>query len=174
MAVGAESHQDGVMELREALDYDAPPERVFAMLCDPAWRERVCKESRALRWDVRVEPAGDRATVTVVRVLPARVPDLVKSMVGETIETVQTEQWGAPAADGSRRGDFHVQIKGQPATVTGEVRLERHGGGTRETVLGDVRVKIPFIGKRIEPEIAKAIRAGIGVEHRLGAAYLTT
>ena len=162
------------MELREMLDYDAPPDRVFAMLCDSSWREQVCKESGALRWDVRVEAAGDRATVTVVRVLPARVPDMVRSMVGETIDTVQTEQWGAPAADGSRRADFHVQIKGQPATVTGEVRLQPHGSGTRETAVGDVRVKIPFIGKRIEPEIAKAIRAGIGVEHRLGTAYLAS
>ena len=160
------------MELREVLDYDAPPDRVFAMLFDSAWRERVCAESRALRWDVRIEPSADGATITVVRVLPARVPDVVKSMVGETIETVQTEQWGPAGADGSRRGDFHVQIKGQPATVTGEVRLQPHGAGTRETVVGDVRVKIPFIGKRIEPEIAKAIRAGIGVEHRLGVPYL--
>jgi len=161
------------MELLEALDYDAPPERVFAMLCDKAWRERVCEESRALRWDVRVDPRRDGATVTVVRVLPAQVPDVVKSMVGETIETVQTERWGPAGADGSRHGDFHVQIKGQPATVTGEVRLEPSGSGTRQAVVGDVRVKIPFIGKRIEPEIAKAIRAGIGVEHRLGVAYLT-
>ena len=160
------------VELREVLEYDAPPDRVFAMLCDPAWRERVCRESRAVRWDVTVDAGGDGARVTVVRVLPARVPDLVKSMVGETIETVQTEQWGPAGADGSRRGDFHVQIKGQPATATGEVRLQPHGAGTRETVVGDVRVKIPFIGKRIEPEIAKAIRAGIGVEHRLGVTYL--
>jgi len=161
-----------VMDLREVLDYDAPPERVFAMLCDSGWRERVCQESRALRWDVRVVTTGNAATVTVVRVLPARVPDVVKSMVGETIETVQTERWGPPGADGSRRGDFHVQVKGQPATVTGEVRLQPNGGGTRQTLAGDVRVKIPFIGKRIEPEIAKALRAGIGVEHRLGATYL--
>jgi hypothetical protein len=125
-----------------------------------------------VRWDVSVDTAGEGARIAVVRLLPARVPDVVKSLVGETIETVQTEQWGRPGSDGSRRADFHVQIKGQPATVTGEVRLEPQGAGTRQSVVGDVRVKIPFIGKRVEPEIAKAIRAGIGVEHRLGVAYL--
>jgi len=160
------------MELREVLEYDAPPDRVFAMLGDAGWRERVCEEQRAESWDVAVDAVDDQAWVTVVRVLPARVPDLVKSMVGKTIETVQTEKWGPAAADGSRRADFHVQVKGQPATVTGEVRLEPSGAGTRQTVVGDVRVKIPFVGKRIEPEIAKALRAGITVERRLGAAYL--
>ena len=162
-----------LVDLREVLDYDAPPDRVFAMLCDPAWRERVCEESRAVRWDVSVDASAPGARVMVIRVLPARVPDLVKSLVGETIEAEQTEQWGPPGGDGSRRADFHVQIKGQPATVTGEVRLEPHGAGTRQTVVADVRVKIPFVGKRIEPEIAKAIKAGIGVEHRLGVAYLS-
>jgi len=160
------------MELRETLEYDAPPERVFAMLCDPAFRNRVCEEQRAIRHSVDIQPDSEGARVEVVRVLPARVPDLVKSMVGETIETHQQERWGPAGADDSRRADMQVQIKGQPATVTGEVRLEPSGSGTRQTVLADVRVKIPFVGKRIEPEIAKAIRAGITVEHRLGVAYL--
>lgn len=161
------------MELREVLEYDAPPDRVFAMLCDSRWREQVCKEQRAVGWNVAVRSLDSGgANVSVTRTLPARVPDLVKSMVGQTIETAQTEQWGPAAADGSRRADFDVQVKGQPATVTGEVRLEPNGVATRQTVVCDVRVQIPFVGKRIEPEIAKAIRAGIIVEHRLGAAYL--
>ncbi len=161
------------MELRETLEYDASPDRVFAMLCDSQWREQVCAEQHALRWDVAIDSTSDKADVSVVRVLPSRVPDVVKSMVGETIETAQTERWGVAAPDGSRRGDFDVQVKGQPATVTGDVRLEPTATGTRQTVVADVRVKIPFIGKRIEAEIAKAIRAGITVENRLGAAYLT-
>ncbi len=160
------------MELREVLEYDAPPDRVFEMLCDAAWREKVCEAQRAESWDVAIDAVGDQAWITVVRVLPAQVPDVVKSMVGRTIETVQTEKWGPAGAGGSRRAEFHVQVKGQPATVTGEVRLEPVGGGSRQTVVGEVRVKIPFVGRLIEPEIAKAIRAGITVEQRLGAAYL--
>ena len=160
------------MQLREVLEYDAPLDRVFEMLCDRAWREKVCAEQRAESWDVTIDVVDDQAWVSVVRVLPAQVPDVVKSMVGRTIETVQTENWGPTSPDGSRRAEFHVQVKGQPATVAGEVRLEPIGGRSRQTVVGDVRVKIPFIGRRIEPEIAKAIRAGITVEQRLGAAYL--
>ncbi len=165
------SHNDD-MELRETLEYQAPPERVYAMLVDRGFRERVCAEQGALHWEVSVASEGAGTRVEVVRVLPARVPDLVKRMVGETIETVQTERWGPSASDGARRASLFVQVRGQPATVTGELGLEPVGAGTQQHVVADVRVKIPFVGGRIEPEIASAIRAGIAVEHRLATAHL--
>ena len=48
--------------------------------------------------------------------MPAEVPDFMKKIVGETVDVVQTEDWGAPDADGQRTADVVVQIKGQPPT----------------------------------------------------------
>ncbi len=162
------------MQLHETLEYDAPPDRVFAMLCDRSWRERVCQETKAVRWTVAIRATSDSAEISVVRVLPARVPDLMKAMVGDTIETSQDERWGPAAANGSRRATMTVQVTGQPATVTGEVRLEPNGSGTRQTISGDISVSIPFIGRRIEAVIGEGIRAAVVVEQRLGQAYLAT
>ncbi len=161
------------MQLRETIEYDAPPEQVFAMLCDQAWREQVCEATHALHWNVRIEAVDGGATVTVVREVRAQVPAAVRAMVGDTIEIVATEAWGPAGGDGSRTADLQVQISRQPAGMTGNLRLEPvGGGGTRETLVGDVKVNVPFFGRTIEPEIAKAIRAALVVEGTMGRAYL--
>lgn len=162
------------MELRETIEYDAPPDEVFAMLCDQAWREQVCAATHALRWNVTIDSSGPEVTVTVVREVPAQVPTAVRSMVGDTLEIVATEAWGPAAPDGSRHADLQVLVSRQPASMTGGIQLEPTGAGSRETVVGEVKVDVPFFGRTIEPEVAKAIRAALVVEGETGRAYLAS
>jgi Protein of unknown function (DUF2505) len=161
------------MELRETQDYDADPGTVFAMLCDEAWREEVCRATHAIEHSVDIEESDDGLVhVRTTRLLPASVPEPFKSMVGEHIEIEQAEAWSPADGDGVRRADLEVRITRQPASMTGTMTLEPHGSGTRQTVTGDIRVRIPLLGRRIEPEIAKAIRAALDKEGECGRAYL--
>ncbi|UPK76183.1 DUF2505 domain-containing protein [Nocardioidaceae bacterium SCSIO 66511] len=159
------------MQLNETLDYAAAPDAVFAMLCDPKWREQVCELAHAKSYDVHVDKSGDTATITVQRTMPAEVPDAVKALLGKTIEVEQIERWAAPDADGTRRAQVSVRIKGQPASMEGTSVL---GGGDSSTlvVTGDVRVKVPFVGRKLEPEVAKAISAALRIEEKAAADYL--
>jgi hypothetical protein len=162
------------MELRETQDYDADPDRVFAMFCDRAWREEVCRATHAIDFSVSVEESGGTVVVRTTRVLPADVPEPAKSLVGDTIEIAQAESWTAePDGDGTRRAEVDLRISKQPASMTGTITLRPNGSGTRRTVIGDIRVRIPLLGRRIEPEIAKAIRAGLDKEHQCAHPYLT-
>lgn len=162
------------MKLEETQDYDAPPGRVYAMLCDRAWREEVCRATHSIDYAVSVEESGEIVTVRTTRVLPAQVPQAVKAMVGDTLEIVQTETWTAgPDGDATRRADVDLQVTKQPASMTGTITLEPRGSGTRRTVVGDIRVSIPLLGRRIEPEIAKAIRAALDKEQESARAYLS-
>lgn len=160
------------MELEESQDYDADPETVFAMLCDRTWREEVCRATHAVDYSVEVEGTGTDVTVRTTRLLPAKVPEPLKSMVGQHIEIVQVETWSDPGGDDTRRADIEVRISGQPASMTGTMTLRPHRSGTRQTVVGDVKVRIPLLGRRIEPEIAKAIRAALDKEGECARAYL--
>jgi hypothetical protein len=166
------------MRLSERLDYPAAPDAVYAMLIDKAFREDVCQATGALSWSVEVDTAGPErgagASVTIRRVMPSDVPDIVKRLVGETLEVVQTEQW-EPGDDGpGRRAEVLVEIVGQPAKMIGLTTVEAHGGdGTVFAVDGDVTVSIPLFGGRLEKEVARAIRSALAVEHRRGRAYLT-
>jgi hypothetical protein len=159
------------MELNETLDYAADPDTVFAMLCDQSWREEVCRRAYATDYTVAVEQSGDDVVVVrTTRVVPA--PDAAKKFVGAELTIQQTETWSAPGADGSRRADLEISIKGQPAGMKGTVTLAPAGNGSVETVSGDVKVRIPFIGAKFEPTIAGAIRAVIVKEGEAGREYL--
>lgn len=161
------------MNLQETQDFDADPDRVFAMLCDRAWREEVCRATHAIDYSVGVEESDGTVTVRTMRVLPAEIPEPFKSMVGDRIEIVQIESWPAePNGDGARRAEVDLQISKQPASMTGTIILRPNGSGTRRTVNGDIRVRIPLLGRRIEPEIAKAVRAALGKEQECARTYL--
>lgn len=160
------------MELNETLTYDADPAAVFAMLCDQRWREQVCEAIHAVDYAVTIEEAGDRVTVTTRRTMPAMVPDAIRKITGDTITITQVERWGAPASDGSRTADLEVTVVGQPAGMRGDVRLAPAGAGTTQVVRGDVKVNVPFVGKKIEPQLVKAFGAAIRKEGQVGRAHL--
>jgi Protein of unknown function (DUF2505) len=160
------------MKLEETQDYDADPDAVFAMLCDQEWREEVCRATHAVDYAVEVEESADGVVVRTTRVLPANVPEPVKSMVGKHIEIAQTETWSDADVDGVRHAEIDVRIARQPASMVGTMTLEPYGSGTRQTVTGEIQVKIPLLGRKIEPELAKAIRAALDKEGECARAYL--
>lgn len=164
------------MDLRAEMDYPAATaDDVFAMIVDPEFRAQVCRQTRATEQQVAVDETADGgAVVSVRRTIAAEVPAVVKSFVGERITVDQTETWGPRHDDGSREGRLSVQFTGQPATVEGSIRLEPRAGGAHEVIDAVVKVSIPFVGRMVEPELAKGIVAATEVEERLGRQWLTT
>jgi uncharacterized protein YndB with AHSA1/START domain len=162
------------MDVREEIVYDASPDRVFEMLCDKAFREKVCRGIGSVRYDVSITRDGDTARIRQDRVMEADLPDVAKKIVGDTIEMVQTEDWGERRPDGSRTATFHVEIPGKPGAIIGRVSLSPSGDGSREVVSGQVKVSVPFVGKRLETEVAKGLQAALKVEGRIGAKWLAS
>ncbi|GAA3514064.1 hypothetical protein GCM10022234_06090 [Aeromicrobium panaciterrae] len=157
------------MKLTESFSYEgADVESVYALISDQAFRTESCANQGATDYDVKVEPDGDGATVTLLRTQEADMPDFVKKLTGSTVKVKQTEVWSAPDADGNRTANVKVSIIGQPAEMVGTATLKASSGGTEFTLNGDVKVNIPFIGKKIEPEVAKAIVASLREEVSYG------
>lgn len=144
------------------------PDEAFALVVDHAFRAEVCKATHALAYDVSIKTYDDGgASVTVDRVLPANLPQLIKKMVGETVKVVQTEEWRAPDGSGQRTADLLIEIAGQPATMKGTIELRSAGASVVQAISGAVNVSLPFVGKKIEAEFAEAILAAIKQEQRL-------
>jgi hypothetical protein len=162
------------MDVRAEITYPTgSPEEVFALAVDKDFRAAVCEATHALHHQVEIDLRPDgRVRVRVERTLPAEVPDFVRSFVGSTITVVQTEEWAPPAGDALRTAGLLIQIKGQPATMTGSETIQRNGSGTLQQITGDLRVSIPFFGKRIEAEVAKAILAAAAKEQETGRVWL--
>ena len=157
------------MKLTESFNYEgADVESVYALISDQAFRTESCANQGATDYDVTVESSGDGATVTLVRTQEADMPDFVKKLTGSTVKVKQTEVWSGPDDNGSRTANVKVSIIGQPAEMVGTATLKAAGGGTEFTLIGDVKVSLPFIGKKIEPEVAKAITASLREEVAYG------
>ncbi len=161
------------MKLTEQHSYSAEPAAVWAMLTDPAFQTEVSEAIGATSHDVAIDADDDGGTITVTRVLPANVPDFARKFVGETLTVVQTETWGPADGDGNRRADVRLDVQGQPAGMTSVHALSPAGRGAVLDIEGEIKVKIPIVGGKLERELLKGVSAGLRVEQEVGQRYLS-
>lgn len=151
----------------------ASADEAFALVVDPEFRAAVCEATAAIDYEVHVDGHDDgSASVRQRRVLPAQVPDFVQRLVGPTIEVEQVEQWSVPDDAGRRTADLSLNVTGQPAKMLGTMALGASRDGAQQSITGDLKVSIPMLGRKIEPEIAKALMLAIKVEQRTGREWL--
>ncbi|MGH3413243.1 MAG: DUF2505 domain-containing protein [Marmoricola sp.] len=157
------------MKFRHQVHYDAGAAEVHAMLTDPAFRKRAAEHVGALSVDVAVTPgAAGATTVHVERVEDlAGVPDFVKRVFGATVTVVQQEEWSSPT-----RAGFRIESRGKPVSFVGELILEESGDATTETMAGEIRIRIPVVGGRLEKQMAEMSAEGMEEEHEMGVAWL--
>lgn len=162
------------MKIAMTIDFAATPAAVFAMLSSEAFQDLKCAATGAVSHDVSVTVERAQTVILTRRVMPTDgFPDFVRSMVGATIVVTQTDTWGPGSPDGSREGRLAVEVSGAPIGMTGTLRLAPGGPGCIESVDGDLKAHIPLLGGRIEKAAAPAVEAGIKVERRTGAAWLS-
>lgn len=163
------------MDVTTQIDYPgASVADVMGIVLDPKFRAAVCEATMAIDHQVVIQRGeGGSAIVTVNRTMPAAVPDFVRRFVGETIALVQTETWRPDDGSGTRRADLTLSIVGQPASMAGSIVIAKTSDGVRETVSGGLVVSVPFIGRKIEAEIAKGIVAAAREEQETGRAWLS-
>jgi hypothetical protein len=149
------------MKIRESYTYpDADIESVYALVTNPEFREESVAAVRGTDIEVTVESSADGHTVTVLQTQPANVPDFIKKFTGDSVRVKQTERWGAPDDEGSRSAEVKFTVIGQPVDMLGTAQLSANGD-VSFVVEGDLKVRAPFIGRKIEPEIAKIIAASL-------------
>ncbi len=163
------------MKISAIIDYTATPEEVFSMFVEEEFQNRKCKATGALRHTVSITTRGERTLIVSTRELPSdRFPHFVKSMVGATLHVTETQDWGRSDADGTRLGTLTVDIAGAPVHLHGTLALAPGGPGSVETIEGDLKARIPFLGGRVEVAAAPAVLAAIRVEGETGATWLAT
>jgi uncharacterized protein YndB with AHSA1/START domain len=156
------------MKFRHELSYDAPPERVFAMLADPAFREASCAAMDVISADVRLERDGEGFTLTIDQQQDTQdLPAFARTFAGESTQAIQREVWRDAAS-----GTLTIEAPGKPTSVSGTIRLEPRGAGTTEVVELEIKVKVPLVGGKLERLMAEKVAAGMDVEHGVGVAWL--
>ena len=156
------------MKFRHELFYDAPPDRVFAMLADPEFRKAACAAMEVISADVQLERDGEGFTLVVDQQQNTKdLPGFARTFAGESTQAIQREVWA-----GATTGDLSIESPGKPASASGTIRLEQDGSGTREVVELEIKVKVPLIGGKLEKLMAEKVAAGMDVERTIGVAWL--
>ncbi|WP_148613737.1 DUF2505 domain-containing protein [Nocardioides rubriscoriae] len=156
------------MKFRHVLTYDAPPAEVYAMLADPAFREKVCAAQEVVSHDLTLTPTGDGFELVMHQVQnTAGLPAIAKKIAGDTTEVTLQESWRDPTG-----GTLEIITPGKPTGASGTIALAADGAGTTETVELEIKVKVPLIGGKLESLMADNVRSGMDVEQTVGAAWL--
>jgi hypothetical protein len=158
------------VKFSHSLRYEASPAEVRAMLTDPSFRKQVCTTTHATRSDVTVEPGASGPTVVVDQTQPARgIPSFAQKFVGKEIEIVQRESWSDDTS-----ADLTVDLPGKPGRFDGRITLQPDGAGTVETVTGNVEVKVPLVGGKLEGLVGDLLKAALDAEQRVGRSWLAS
>ncbi|MDQ6641860.1 MAG: DUF2505 domain-containing protein [Actinomycetota bacterium] len=158
------------MDFRHELRYHATAAEVFAMLADPAFRQKSAEAMGVISADVDITPAGigEGMHVRIDQVQPtAGVPGFAKRFAGETTQAVQVEEWSS-----SRQATISIRTPGKPTSIEGTLNLSETDGVTTETMQAQIKVKVPLIGGKLESLMADLVSAGMDKEHAVGAAWL--
>ena len=158
------------MELYHTHRYAAPSTDVQQMLTDPAFRELVCQRQHALSHDVAVTGSGATAVV-VVRQTQAMTgaPAVATKLTGDTVTLEQREAWRSVT-----EAELSISLPGKPVEVRGGriTLVERPDGGCDQVVSGDLRVKVPLVGGKLESLLSDVLRAGMRRLGETGDAWL--
>ena len=160
------------MKLTESFNYPATTAQVFGLVTSQEFREQSCERQGASDYTVPVTENAGTTTVKIVRTMPSDMPDFIRKLTGETVTITQVEKWSAADSSGTHTAEVSVDIHGQPASMKGTSVIRSEGDGAVMALDGNVKVSIPLLGRKIEPEVAKAISASLRDEVEFGKTQL--
>lgn len=156
----------GAMDIDSHAEFAADPDRVFGLLTDKSFLEKVCDQTHATSYDVIV----DGSTVKTSRDLPA--PDAARPFTGDKLTVIEEITWADSGGDGSRTGAVTMKVPGQPVTFNGKYQLAAGAGGSTLSLTGVLKVNVPLLGKKLEEAAAPAVLAGFKTQQKVGADWL--
>ncbi len=141
------------------LPLDASPDALFELYVDPEFQEFKATNTGSTRARASTREESDGSVVL-------------------TVETWRPAHWGSGEEEmryecrfpaGSKRGKWKRVVKGMEnrTRVEGDVEIVADGDGGRIITRGEIDIRIPLMGRRIERRIIDGIAEGKDREVRL-------
>ena len=145
------------MRVTAQFDLSAQPNRVIALLADPALLEQAAGGEQKAGATVRHHEDGG-FTLTVRRPVPLQdVPPAARAMATDALELRQAIAWLPAGPDGSRDGTMAGEIAGAPVYLEGTVHLAPSGSGSVLSIAGELTARVPLVGPAIEQAGARMV-----------------
>ena len=71
-----------------------------------------------------------------------------------------------------RDADLVLTVDKQPVSLKGKLRLAPGGRGTTVRLVGELKVNVPLLGRKLEQGAAPAVLAGFRTQQAAGDAWL--
>ena len=158
------------MQLSFTHRYAASAAEVRAMLTDQDFRDRVCERLGSLSHDITVTGAGGAAEVVVRQTQSmAGAPAVATKLTGDTVTLEQREVWRSTTA-----ADLTITLPGKPVELRGGQLdlVDRPGVGCDQVVSGDLRVRVPLVGGKLESMLCDVLGAAMRRQAEVGDAWL--
>lgn len=147
--------------------YAAAPDRVVALFRTQGFIEDVAAHAGALEHAVSIQ--GDTTTLTMV--LP--VPEHLTKFVGSSLRLEQVFTFGVAEPDGTVNGAVKGSVPGMPVDIDAVAVLRPVAATTEAEFTGELRVRIPLVGKKVEAQVEPFVRDAFAGLERRAAGWLT-
>lgn len=165
---GADIERGKTLEFSQSVTYPGTVDEVVAMFLSPGYQERRFG-SFVVEGSSSAAVEGDRITFSGT-VRPELIPSAASRFVKGDLRVSFVEEWKRDEAVARSRST--VTVEGAPVSFRAVSVLSPSGQGAERDVTGDVSVRIPLLGGRIEKEaVARAGRV-IERERELATSWL--
>jgi hypothetical protein len=134
-----------------SFEFDHDVETVYETLTEPQFLVDRCSALGELSAECDVEEDEDCTTVNLMREIRRDLPRIIAKVFDPVQVMDMQERWRAQ--DNGWRGDWTMDVRGQPVTISANFELVPTKNGCRYSVTHRVKAKIPLVGKQIEKYI---------------------
>jgi Protein of unknown function (DUF2505) len=156
--------------------YQAAPDVVFAMFCNPEFLRAKFEATGALEYEIVecAEAPDGGARIVTNRTVQADIPGFAKKFFKPNNAMTQTEDWEPVSAAGTRGGTWRIEPHGVPVSVStsGTTRLEAANGGAVQHIAATIKVSVPLLGGRLERFVFDQAKKTMDLEHDFGERWL--
>ena len=156
------------MQFTQSISYPGTVDEVVAMYLTPAYLERRFGQF-VVDGSSTVSVEGERVSFAGT-VCPELIPAAAARFVKSDLRVTFTEEWATNEAGATSRTS--VTVDGAPVSVEATSTLNPSDAGSAREVSGNLSVRVPLLGGRIEKEAVAHLGRVVEHEQALAAQWL--
>ncbi len=143
-------------------EFECDVDTLYELLSDPQFLVDRCLGIGELSAECEVEQEGEDTVIHLMREVERDLPKVLAKLFDPVQMLKMTERW---REDGdSWRGDWTIEVQGQPVTIYGDFSVVPTESGCRYSVSHRASAKVPLVGKQVEKYILSQTAQGASDE----------
>lgn len=144
-------------------EFEHEVESVVNLLTDPRFLVDRCLGLGELEADCEVEAQGDTTVIGLTRKVQRDLPRFLAKMF-DPVQTMQMREEWQPDGEGGWKGEFTIDIEGQPVSIGASFELYPTEEGCCYSIEHHAKAKIPLIGGKVEKYVLGQTEEGCTAE----------